>query len=275
MDSVLSSTVSQLMLLVLPVALTIAALGFVTRLNARLVIRLLGYDRYIKMASLTAILHEASHAVAGLLFFHKIVEFSIFSFDPKTCHLGHVTHSYNRKSLYQMSGNLFIGIAPYIVGVLLFVLVDFLMGDRFAHPGYLSQARIPVVLSNIPAILQAVVMETGQTVSRLLSPSNLLNMWWYLYLVIAVILGNMMAPSLADLKSSAIGAINVALILLVINVVLHALGETFTPFINYLVTVIFGILHVTAVIIFINSAFSLLLLLAFSLISLLRQRRTQ
>jgi hypothetical protein len=120
-------------------------------------------------------------------------------------------------------------------------------------------------LSNISAVLQGVVGETGRSVCCLLSPSNLLNIWWYVYLILAVVLGNMMAPSLADVKNSAVGATNVALIILVANGVLHALGETFTPFISYLVTPIFRILHVTAVIIVINFAFSMLLLSAFLL----------
>ncbi|MEJ6400067.1 hypothetical protein [Nicoliella lavandulae] len=60
------------------------------------------------------VIHEFSHLIVALLFGHKITGFRLLHVpngdgDNK---LGYVNHSYNAKSSYQRTGNLFIGIAP-------------------------------------------------------------------------------------------------------------------------------------------------------------------
>jgi hypothetical protein len=258
MSIIFSFTIAQIVLLFLPVALTIAVPGLAVRFNARVLIRLLGYNNYVRTAAFAAVLHEASHAVMALLFFHKIAEFSIMSFDETTGRLGCVTHTYNKHSLYQSCGNLFIGIAPFMTGVLLFMVTGFLLDRPFIRFAYHMPA--PTTLTNLSAILKGVILQTGATLSGLLSLSNLLDIQWYAYMVVAVVLGNMMAPSLADIKNVTMGAVTVGAFLLLVNTVFYVLGSSFTTYMLCLVRLIFGILHATAVIIFINFAFSLLLL---------------
>ena len=76
--------------------------------------------------------HECSHALMCLLFRHKITEIKFFSFDRSDGVLGYVRHAYNRKSLYQRIGNLFIGVAPVVVGALILAgLLCLLLPDLF------------------------------------------------------------------------------------------------------------------------------------------------
>ena len=76
--------------------------------------------------------HECSHALMCLIFGHRIVEIKFFSFDDSGGVLGYVRHTYNRKSLYQRTGNLFIGVAPIIVGALILAgLLYLLLPDLF------------------------------------------------------------------------------------------------------------------------------------------------
>src|SRR3989338_501064 len=63
-------------------------------------------------------LHEFGHIIFAKIFRHRVEEISLFRPNKTTGTLGHVSHSYNPKSLYQQIGNFFIGGAPMIFGVL-------------------------------------------------------------------------------------------------------------------------------------------------------------
>ena len=71
--------------------------------------------------------HEGAHALACLLFGHRIVEVRLFSLDPDDGVLGYVRHSYNPKSFYQRLGNFFIGTAPIVVISLFLAFVAYLV----------------------------------------------------------------------------------------------------------------------------------------------------
>lgn len=68
-------------------------------------------------------LHELSHAIASVLFGHKIQGIKLIP-TSSTGELGYVRHSWNTRSVYQSLGCFFIAIAPLITGSL-FVLYIF------------------------------------------------------------------------------------------------------------------------------------------------------
>ncbi len=99
---------------------TIFLIGFAIYHLNRLFYRLVGYRMSVCYATglIGTPIHELSHALACVLFRHRIREMRLFQIDRESGVLGYVSHSYNPKSLYQRVGNYFIGVAPILVGTL-------------------------------------------------------------------------------------------------------------------------------------------------------------
>ncbi len=112
----------------------IYVLGFVISLINKAFYRLTGSGRAVCLATglIGTPIHELSHAVTCLLFFHKIEDIKLYQIDDSNGVLGYVSHSYNRKNLYQVLGNYFIGVAPIMVGgVVLYFMIKLLIPGAF------------------------------------------------------------------------------------------------------------------------------------------------
>lgn len=67
------------------------------------------------VGGLGVFIHESSHALACLLFGHRITEMQLINFklrDNPDRSLGHVTHTYRTGKIWPTIGNLWIGLAP-------------------------------------------------------------------------------------------------------------------------------------------------------------------
>lgn len=69
-------------------------------------------------------IHELSHYIFCLIFRHKVHKVKLFSPNFKTGVLGYVYHSYNKRSIYQSVGQVFVAIAPMIGGTFLILLLS-------------------------------------------------------------------------------------------------------------------------------------------------------
>ena len=89
--------------------------------------------RYSKLAiylsgAIGTPIHELSHALMCILFGHKVTEMRLFQIDTDSGMLGYVSHSYNRRNIWALTGNYFIGIAPIVCGsVALFFAMKYLV----------------------------------------------------------------------------------------------------------------------------------------------------
>jgi hypothetical protein len=77
--------------------------------------------------------HEIAHAIACLVFGHKINKIKLLQFNG-TPTLGYVEHSYSKRNIYHRIGNLFIGLAPLYIGLFACILFTNLLysGGDFA-----------------------------------------------------------------------------------------------------------------------------------------------
>ena len=68
--------------------------------------------------------HEFSHYLFCLIFQHKVTSDKFFKPNWETGVMGYVHHTYNIHNIYQSIGQVFISIAPMIVGSSLIILLS-------------------------------------------------------------------------------------------------------------------------------------------------------
>lgn len=196
------------------VIVLIAAVGFVSNtLNWRYlnygVIRFLYY--------IGAFVHETSHAVLCVLTGAKIVEFKVFSSQPRVVH---------RKSKLPILGGMLMSFAPMAGGLLFLFLVNrYLLGSYFSIPRFSNwhDLRDTAVLSL--RFLAQIDLRQWQSWAMILllfnvgamigpSPQDLKNIW-----PVLIVLFFIRSPFFADLGSLALSLVLVNLIIQVLLIV--------------------------------------------------------
>ncbi len=116
-------------------ALTLFTLvNFTSKAVENKTISILGKRTYIFIFGwLGTASHELGHLIFCLLFRHKVKEVKLFSLNSKNEQMGFVTHSFDKNSLFQRTGNLFIGIGPILLGsTIIIILSHFLVNIPFS-----------------------------------------------------------------------------------------------------------------------------------------------
>ena len=188
-----------------------------------------GINSQVYFGFLGIIIHELSHLVLALIFRHGIQSVRLLKrphLHPENetaddLALGYVNHTWNRHSLYQVIGNLFIGVAP------IFGCTAALLGlDWFLAPG-LFQAIFK--LADTP--------EQPQWTASWQALTSTSTSWWQLLLLliltVTIVIGGFdLSP--ADYQNSAIGLYSTVGIVLVLTTLLTLIG--ITSWIHTLVT---------------------------------------
>ena len=158
-------------------------------------------------------IHELSHALMCLVFGHRITEIKLFQISSEDGTLGYVNHSYNRKNIYHVIGNFFIGVAPItVISLVLFFLSKWLVPDMatamFAHTQSITmEAGLGSAFKSIFAAIGEFFSFAGH------------GEWW-LFLLIGAFLTLHMTLSGADIKGAWGGLILLLVLLFIVNVIL-------------------------------------------------------
>ncbi len=191
--------------------------GFLSRsINAKFYLNMGSAGKYICYitGALAVPIHEASHALFGILFMHKIREFQPFKIDEKTRTLGYTVHGYRKDSLYQNIGNFFIGIAPMLVmSFLIFVLSIFLAPDLLNAS--LDSLSVLTKHDDIPEIWNS-LESVGWVFIR-----SFADWKFYIFILSSMILALHMTLSKADLRGSASGVLFLLFVLVVVNAAIY------------------------------------------------------
>ena len=171
-------------------------------------------------------IHEISHAIMCIVFGHKIEEIRLFAPDTKTGVLGYVNHSYNRKNLFHVLGNYFIGVAPIVVGscfiyLMLYLLIPATFEELVLVMGDLAAFQVDFN-ENIFVFGLNVFTEALTTIFTIYECDFKIVIFFVVCLCIAL----HMNLSSADIKGS-LGALPILILLIVIlNVVMYFLTDS-------------------------------------------------
>ncbi len=162
--------------------------------------------------------HECAHALFCLVFGHKILKIKFFQINSDDGTLGYVNHAYNKKNVYQVVGNFFIGIGPIIViSAMLYVFSMILL------PNFVSRINI-ITMDNLVGDIENAV---SQLFVMLVSFFSCAVTWqWWVFILIGVCLSLHMTLSVADIKLSLSGLIIILLALLTVDVILGLSDKT-------------------------------------------------
>ena len=145
--------------------------GLLSALFQKLFVRLVGGAFGRKAIKASAIIgtpiHEAGHAFMCLLFGHKINKIQLYQPSPSGS-LGYVSHSYNKKNLWQNIGNFFIGLGPIfsgliVISAILFICFTNAANEFFANAFSLVKSEDTVwsILKEVFALLWHMITEAG------------------------------------------------------------------------------------------------------------------
>ncbi len=250
----INATCLELSIVILPLLPGCFGLRLVRGAIDRTVYRYFGRNVYMSFAFVGTTIHEISHLILCILFGHKIVEVRLFSPDMATGKLGHISHSYNPRNVYQSVGNLFIGIAPIMLGPALIIgMLSFFDGGL----DFIDKSSMPFLHSASPAasmtywadFLRSLYHWYAQAISPLLSESNLTNARFYLYLLITIGIAGHLSPSLSDIQGAFVGLVYLFLVLISINALVPALAikcPNLMPYINFVNNLLLQTLAINA-----------------------------
>ncbi len=240
---VLLSTFNQLFILFGPLLVLVVLLNLTAIFTARLSVRFWGRNLFLYgFGWLGCSVHELSHAFFALIFGHKISEIALFEPNSNGESLGHVSHSYNKNSIYQKTGNFFIGISPLLFGgIVLFFCVLLLF--RFDVTS-LSTFRISTYVLTDFTLLKQIGLNIGNS---LITFSNIVfigsaSVWWKLALLIYILYstGSSMTLSKSDVGSAISGFLWLIIIFLLFNLLTLWIGSFVIDFLGRIIGYISG-----------------------------------
>lgn len=162
--------------------------------------------------------HELSHALMCLIFGHRITDMKIYNMKKRSKTLGYVEHSYNRRNLYHLIGNFFIGIAPIVVGglaVTLFVrlLTPWMYNDMMREFFDITSAEGTGFFVELVKSIASVFVSFFRF-------GNFASWRWWVCIVLAFAISIHMEISRSDIKGGLKGLGVIAIILTCVDLVL-------------------------------------------------------
>lgn len=200
------STSEYLLYVVRLLALTLGTVmicGLAVHLCAKLFSKLLGVASG-RVFDVTAVIgtpvHELGHAAMCLLFGHRIQAIKLWSPGASDGVYGYVEHSYNRKNLWALFGNLFIAVGPIFSGLGVTVLMLSLCFPA-QWSEYLLVSRTVVQAESLPEAALGIISLIGAI------PKAFLIDWFKSLVGLLVILAVSLhiSLSLQDIKSALSG----------------------------------------------------------------------
>jgi hypothetical protein len=214
-----SATLMQVLILLVPGMLLTLVLYFETRFVQRRAVEAVGRGWYLGLFGwLGTAVHELGHALFCLIFGHKITEIELFHPDSETGTLGYVKHSYNRKNIYHLAGNFFIGIGPILLGTAAIFLLSWgLLGLSLSNLGNNFSLSTLNSWEAFRNLWQNIWSSSGHLFTQIFSWQHLATWQWWVFVYLAFAIGSSLTLSPPDVKSALGGFIVIVVLMLVLN----------------------------------------------------------
>lgn len=204
----------------------------IERYNNKFIYSAFGRAGLIITAAIGTIIHELSHMIMCFIFRHKIKEVKLFR-PFESIHdglLGYVSHSYNKKSLYQNMGNFFIGIAPLIGGTLSIVLIfKLILPDTYVS--IKSFIDIGLYTSNLESLnivgfINLISKDVFEFIVYVFKDIDIISIRFFIFIFLMYSISSHMSLSYEDFKNSfsGLGA------LIVLNFIISILFMLFNAY---------------------------------------------
>lgn len=192
-------------------------LGSLERQSNKNVIRIFGIKGIYFTAWLGTPVHELGHAVMCLIFGHRVTGIKLLQATAPDGTIGYVTHAYNPDSLYQKTGNFFIGLAPLVSGSLSIFLCTYVL----VRDSYRTILDYLIGRQHFSLLDPVTWVTFGQAVrsifSGLFSWENAANPAFWLFFVLSLCIASHMSLSREDIRGAASGAGTLFLLIGVAN----------------------------------------------------------
>lgn len=204
--------------------------GLIIALCERLVVHLCGHGGrgVIYATSIVGTpVHESGHALMCLLFGHKITDMRLWCPLRSDGTLGYVEHTYKKKNIYMVLGNMFIGMGPIFSGLLFTFLVMLLCFPQ-AFKGYIlsvfsggySSFDLSDLLSDGRYMLEDMISDSSRhVVIKIIGAILIMSTCLHINL------------SIADIKNSLSSLPVYLLITMMLSILVYFIGGSFDYFV--------------------------------------------
>jgi hypothetical protein len=216
---ILFNTITHIAIWIFPLFALSLAMSRVSGWLQKIISRAVGFRAYMLLLGWPGTLvHELSHALAGLVFGHKIESFNVHLLGGQDGKAGSVRLNHNPESYYQRSGNFFIAMAPIFgCAAIIYLAAVFLASGLLTTPAVTSTNA-----GHWANELYSYATTSSQTLI-LLCKNQLTSTVLFLYITASI--GSGMRMSLTDMKKTVPGCFILAGLFLLFYFLHYFIGE--------------------------------------------------
>ena len=172
-------------------------------------------------------IHEVGHALMCLLFGHRITAMALWQPMSADGNLGYVTHTYRKKNLYHVLGNLFIAVGPIFSGLAVITLA-LRLGFPTAFADYtVSVSDLAATGRGALSPVREGLEMLPRLVGEMTDSARAVPLWGQiLALLVILAVAQHISLSVDDIKGGALALPLYAVLILLLTAVCGLLGQS-------------------------------------------------
>jgi len=193
-------------------------LGAFERLSNSYLFRAFGPKGVMVTAWIGTPIHEIGHLLQCFIWGHRVSRVKLLQLNHPSGILGFVEHHYNPNSMYQQIGNFFIGLGPIFSGIGSLIIGMYLLVPQ-SYNAYKTEVEQHIKLQQLDVTVLRTFWDSISIICKsLFTLDNLINPFFWLFLIISFSISSHIALSKADIKGSMRGLSMIFFILFLFNI---------------------------------------------------------